>query len=106
MMKCWTSCNWRVICVCALTIHNDHRIDKSRMPGWNAINTLAFPNRTFGLKHPFVTLGQRISTAFCLRQQHFCMDWPRSHALIIKITFYMTLDCHFSMLMSSNSNGV
>jgi hypothetical protein len=105
MMKCWTSCKWRVIFVCALTIHNDHRIDASRNPGCNDINTRALASRTFGLKQSFVTLGQRISIAFRLRHQHFGMDWPRSHALIIKLTSGTMLDV-FSILTSSNSKWV
>jgi hypothetical protein len=66
IIKCWTSCNLRVVCVWALTIHNGDLIDADWMPGWIVIITRSFASWTVVRKHSFVILDQRVSNVICL----------------------------------------
>jgi hypothetical protein len=81
--KCWTSDNWRVVCVWALTIHNDYRIDVGRMTSCNAINTRPVTSRTVVRKYSFVTPGQRISNTFRFRG-YYLVCWLQNR--VTKLT--------------------
>lgn len=79
MIKCWASDHWRLVFVCALTIHNDDLINAGWMSGWIAINTRFVTSTTVVRKHSFVTLGKRISINSRFRG-YYLVRWLRNRA--------------------------